>query len=114
MHENVRVYTAEINCSGYLSIPILCLIQRTTVTSLSASVSSKLSSRDIYAVGGRTYALHSNHEQIKRVFFKHLFCLGCSGPLDNARTIPEWFKNNLKKKNQKSYNKFTILYQNRS
>ena len=23
--------------------------------------------------------------------------LGCSGPLDNARTIPEWLKNNLKK-----------------
>ena len=22
--------------------------------------------------------------------------LGCSGPLDNARTIPEWLKNNLK------------------
>ena len=27
--------------------------------------------------------------------------LGCSGPLDNARTIPEWLKNNLKKYAQK-------------
>ena len=34
------------------------------------SVSSKPSSRDIYAVGGRTYALHPNHEKIKRGFQK--------------------------------------------
>ena len=36
--------------------------------------------------------------------------LGCSGPLDNARTIPEWLTNKLKKLAKK----FTILYQNRS
>ena len=67
------------------------------------SVSSKPSSRDIYAVGGRTFALQSNHEKIKRGFKKQkqktlffLVSLGCSGPLD-ARTFPEWLKNNLKK-----------------
>ena len=36
--------------------------------------------------------------------------LGCSGPLDNAKTIPEWLKKNLNKF-AKSFKKITILYQ---
>ena len=48
-------------------------------------------------------------------FFKTFLTsfLGCSVPLDNARTIPGWLKHNLKTFT-KSFNKNTILYQNRS
>ena len=34
---------------------------------------------------------------------KKILFLGCSGPLNNARTIPEWLKKKLEKKIEKNY-----------
>ena len=58
-----------------------------------------LAQRSLGPVGKCDRAFHGvNHAfgvqsrfstKIKRSF------LGCSGPLDNARTIPEWLKNNF-------------------
>ena len=38
------------------------------------------------------------------------FFLGCSGPLDNARTIPEWLKNKLQKVKEYYADFFTEMH----